>query len=105
MQGKNPTAFEERPRDITHNYVHFLYNLNMFIFCVQVFETVSAALTYIHEDIATGDKKCHVLITGSLHLVGNSLRFLDPELMEPVHHLPVDLKPLQNVYNGIQAIL
>lgn len=71
----------------------------------QALPTVAAALSFVNDFASKEEAKCHVLITGSLHLVGSSLSILDPELSEPVYNLPTDLIPLQSFYNGLQAIL
>ncbi|KAK6641339.1 hypothetical protein RUM44_013048 [Polyplax serrata] len=67
--------------------------------------TVTEALARVSSLSEEGNGDYHVLITGSLHLVGNTLSILDPELLESVCHLPTDLKPLQNIYKGVQASL
>lgn len=57
------------------------------------------------EFVAKKSGPCHVLVTGSIHLVGAALSILDPDLTEPVIRIPATLMPLQNKYSGFQAVL
>lgn len=66
-----------------------------------MFGTVSEAL----DNVMKQNGPCHVLVTGSIHLVGSALAVLDPELIEPVIRIPATLMPLQNKYSGFQAVL
>jgi hypothetical protein len=44
-----------------------------------VFPSISDAISYVDQLASNNSKEIHVLVTGSFHLVGGVLSFLDPE--------------------------
>lgn len=76
---QNDTFLETNQHEISS-----VINKSLFFPCVE--EVVS----YVENETKMSNSRIHVLVTGSLHLIGCILRILDPELTIPSHQFYIE---------------